>query len=294
MPQADIQHNGVTHGNLRLYKALIRLLGHVNIKIVYAFMRIFIIPVTMILSPGARLTYDFFHRIRGYGRWKSICYTYRNHCVFGETVIDKFAMYAGHHFKFTYYGQDVYDQYASKPEPLIQLNAHIGCCEILGYSYHTEKRCNILVFGGENVALMDYRKASFEEMNMRMIPVGIGTNHSEEMIDALDRGEILSVFADRYMNINKVIVSTLFGHEVNLARGPFSLATTRGIDVVMVSAMKEKDGSYSVYYTPLQYDKTLPLKKQRQQLADAYAAEIERLINKYPYQWFNYFNPWRQ
>ena len=141
---------------------------------------------------------------------------------------------------------------------------------------------------------MDYRRASFEEMNMRMIPVGIGTNHSEEMIDSLDRGEILSVFADRYMNINKVIVSTLFGHEVNLARGPFSLATTRGIDVIMVSAMKEKDGSYSVYYTPLPYDKTLSLKQQRQQLADAYAAEIERLISKYPYQWFNYFNPWRQ
>ena len=294
MPVKEKSKNGVTYGNGKLYKALIRLLRHVNIRVVYAFMRIFIIPVTMIVSPGAKLTYDFFRRIRGCGKWKSIFYTYRNHCVFGETVVDKFAVYAGHQFKFNYNGQELYDEMVAKPEPFIQLNAHIGCCELLGYSYHAEKRCNILVFGGENADLMDYRKESFENMNMRMIPVGIGTNHSEEMIDALDRGEILSVFADRYMNINKVIVSTLFGHEANLARGPFSLATARGIDVVMVSAMKERDRSYSVYYAPLHYDKTLSPKEQRQQLANNYAAEVERLIDKYPYQWFNYFNIWRQ
>lgn len=77
-----------------------------------------------------------------------------------------------------------------------------------------------------------------------------------------------------------------------MAKGPFSMAVTRGIDVVMVNAMKEKKGSYRAFFTPLTYDKQLPASQQRQQLADAYTAEIERLMEMYPLQWFNYFDLW--
>ena len=129
-------------------------------------------------------------------------------------------------------------------------------------------------------------------MNMKMIPVGIETSHSEEIVDALDRGEAVSVFLDRVMNKHKVVTSSIHGHHVNLAKGPLSLATTRGLDVLMVSAMKEKDGSYTAYMTPLYYDKSLPRGEQRQQLADAYTAEIERLLDAYPLQWFNYSDIW--
>jgi predicted LPLAT superfamily acyltransferase len=60
----------------------------------------------------------------------------------------------------------------------------------------------------------------------------------------------------------------------------------------MVSAMKEKDGSYTAYMTPLHYDKSLSRGEQRQQLADAYTAEMERLLAMYPLQWFNYSDNW--
>ena len=139
---------------------------------------------------------------------------------------------------------------------------------------------------------MDYRKGAFSHSNIRMIPVGTDTSHSDEIIAALDRGETVSVFADRLMNANKVVVSTLHGCQVNLAKGPFSLATTRGINVIMASAMKEPDGSYTAFFTPLCYDKTLSKSEQRQQLADAYTAEIERLLEMYPLQWFNYSDLW--
>lgn len=279
---------GVTFGNVGLYRALIVLLRHVNIKVLYYFMYIFVIPVTMVVSRGARITFRYFRKQREMGWWKSLVSTYRNHCVFGQTVIDKFAMYAGHKFKVTLNGFEQYKELVAKDEALIQLNAHVGCSEILGYSCSAGKPCNVLVFGGEKASLMHYRKASFGDMNIRMIPVGVGDSHSDEIIDALDRKEIVCAFADRYMNEKKVVRSTIQGKEVLLARGPFSLAVTRGIDVVMVSAMKERDGSYTAFFTPLHYDKSLTKTQQRQQLADAYTAEIERLLKMYPMQWFNY------
>ena len=286
------KHEGITYGNAWMHKTLIKLLKVVDIRVFYVFMYIFVIPFTLVFSKGSRLTYQYFRCRRGYGLLKSLWATYRNHCIFGETVIDKFAMYAGHKFKVAFKDEDRYRAMTEGPDAFLQLSAHIGCSEILGYSYHVSKPCNVLVFGGEKQSLMGYRSSSFSEMNVNMIPVGVENTHSEEIVEAFDRREIVIAFADRLMNPKKVITSTIHGFGVRLAKGPFSMAVTRGIDVVVVNAMKEKDGSYSAFFTPLTYDKTLPASQQRQQLADAYTAEIERLLEMYPQQWFNYFDLW--
>ena len=139
---------------------------------------------------------------------------------------------------------------------------------------------------------MKYRKSAFSGKNIKMIPVATEDSHSEDIILALERGEVVSAFADRFMSTKKMMISSLYGKSIKLARGPFSLAAVRGLDVVMASAMKERDGSYSAFFTSLKYDKALPLREQRQQLADAYCAEIERLLTKYPLQWFNYSDIW--
>jgi predicted LPLAT superfamily acyltransferase len=285
--------DGSTYGNAWMYRTIIFMLKHINIKVFYWFMAVVVIPPTLIFSPGARLTYRYFRQKRGLGRLRSWWYTYRNHCIFGQTVIDKFAMYTCHKFKITYHGLDEFIELEKDSTPLLLLNAHIGCSEIIGYSLRLTKPCNVLVFGGEKQSLMNYRKSSFGDMNMRMIPVGIETSHSDEIIKALDKGETISAFADRFMNAKKLIVSKVQGHQINLAKGPFSIAVNRGMNVMMISAMKECDGSYTSFMTPLHYDKTLAKSsEQRQQIADAYTAEIDRLLDLYPLQWFNYSDPW--
>lgn len=279
---------GKSYGNGWMYRTLIGWLKHINIKLFYLFSAVFAIPISMIFSRGMRLTYRFFRTRKGWGRWSSFISTYKNHCIFAQTVIDKFAMYAGHKFKINYKGLESYKELLSSPDSFLQLSAHIGCSEIVGYSFHLEKPFNVLVYGGESAELMNYRRSSFGNMNIKMIPVGTEVSHSEDIVNALENGEILSAFADRYVNKNKTIVEKLYGEEIYLAKGPFSIAVTRGLNVVMVSALKEKDGSYTAYITPLKYDKSLSPKEQRQQLAKAYIAEIERILDIYPLQWFNY------
>lgn len=283
---------GVTYGNSRLYDILILLLRVVNIRVFYWFMYIFVIPVMMVVSPGERVAHRYYRRKRSYGALKALWATYRNHCVFGQTVIDKFAVYAGHHFQIHYQGLDLYQEAQELPAPFIQLQAHIGCSEILGYSLPVKKTCNVLAYGGEKKELMNLRAQSFGEMNVHMIPVGTDSSHSVEMVEALDRGEIIITFADRLMGSGKAIVSKLHGHQIRLARSSFQLATNAGINMMMVNTMKESDGSYTAYFSPLTCDRTLPKKEQRQQLADAYTAEMERLLDRYPYQWFNYVDVW--
>lgn len=285
---------GRTYGNGWMYRMLIKILQHTDIRVLYLFMAVCVVPPTLLFSPGARVAYRFYRNILGRGIFRAVIDTYRNHVIFGQTVIDKFAMYAGHQFKIVYHGLDDYEKQTHSPQPLIQLCAHIGCSEVVGYSYDNAKPLNALVFGGENKSLMAYRTTAFGNKNIKMIPVGIGESHSDEITAALDNGEIVCAFADRVVNSNKNITTTLFGHKVALARGPFSMAVTRGLDVVMTSAMKERDGSYTVCLTPLKYDKTLSASMQKQQLADLYVAEIEKHITRHPLQWFNYSDLWTE
>jgi len=286
------QLDGTTYGNAWMHRTLIKILKHTNIHILYAFMAVFVIPFTMLFSKGARITYRYYHRIKGHSKLKSFWNTYRNHTIFGKTVIDKFAMYAGRNFKVNYFGLDEFKKMTQRPESIIQLSAHIGCSEIVGYSYDNEKPSNVLVFGGEKEGMMNYRKTVFTNKRIKMIPVGTVEGHSEEIIAALENGEIIYAFADRFVNPRKIINSRLHGHTIDLAKGPFSLVVIRGLDVVMTCAMKEHDGSYTAYLTPLHYDKTLKYSEQCQQLADAYTNEIERLLKLYPLQWFNYSDIW--
>lgn len=287
------QHNQSLYGNATLYATLIRWLKHVDVKVFYAVASIFVIPVTLFVSRGARLTFNYYRTKRQQPWLKALRSTYKNHCLFAQTVIDKFAVYAGKTIDFDYEGLDYYNELQQHERPIMQLSAHIGCSELLGYTLHRQKPYKVLVDGNEKPEFMDYRRKAFAETDVEMIPIGGDGASSAKMADAFEHGDIVGAFADRYVNPDKTITASIYGHEALLAKGVFSLAVTRGIDVVMVSAMKVKALKYKAFFTPLHYDKSLRSRQQRQQLADAYAAEIERLLDKYPEQWFNYFDLWK-
>ena len=275
-----------------MHRTLIKLLRRVDIRYVYRFMAVCVIPVAMVFSPGSRIAYQYFRKRRGQGCWQALLSTYRNHCLFGQTVIDKFAMYAGHHFEVHSTGHEYFYAHVREDQPVMLLNAHVGCSEMVGYNLSQTKPCNVLVYGGEKQEVMEYRKKQFADMGIKMIPVGTDGVDIMEIVDCLDRGEALSVFADRFMNPKKVLHSTIHGFKVKLSRGPFALAVNRGLEVYMVLAMKQQDGSYDGRIIYLDYDKTLPHREQRQQLVDLYTAEIEKILEDYPLQWFNYFDIW--
>jgi lauroyl/myristoyl acyltransferase len=58
----------------------------------------------------------------------------------------------------------------------------------------------------------------------------------------------------------------------------------RGLDVLGVNVMKRGWKGYTIYVTPLQYDKTAPRREQIKQLSDSYVKELEKRVRQYPTQ----------
>ena len=125
---------GTTYGNSWMHRWLVRLLRFFNIKVIYAFMAIFVIPVCLVVNPGRKVIYNYFRRIWGLGPVTSFLKTYKNFYLFGQVVVDRFAMYAGKKFRITIEGYDHFLELEKQPEGFMQLSAHVGNYEIAGYT----------------------------------------------------------------------------------------------------------------------------------------------------------------
>ncbi len=276
-----------------MHHLLIKLLKGIDIRIVYIFTYIFVIPPCL-FRPGFKPIYHYFRERWGCGRIKAFMKTYQNHCMFSQVVIDRFAMYAGKHFEVKANGLEHFNNLSHQPEAFIQLSSHIGNYEIAGYTLVShEKPINALVFYGEKQTVMENRSYMFGDTNVRMIPIKQDMSHLFLIDHALQQGEIVSMPADRIFGSKKSVSVKLLGAEVNLPLGPFNVAAMRGLPVLAVNVMKSSMKSYQIYVTPIEYDRQAPRKQQIAQIAEGYTAELERIITMYPTQWYNYFEYWK-
>lgn len=290
---AEKEWDGTTYGNAGMHKCLIKLLRTVNIRVIYAFTNVFVIPVCLLLRKDWRHIYRYLRQRQGYGRVKAAFATYRNHCLFGQVVIDRFAMYAGHKFRIEIEGYDNFLQLSNRKEGFVQLSAHIGNYELAGYSLVAEqKRFNALVFAGEKETVMRNREKMFTGTNIHMITVQPDGSHVFEINEALLRGDIMSMPADRIFGSPKHLDVEILGGKVKLPMGPFATIAARGMNAIAVNVMKERLDTYKIYVTPLIYDHTVSIREQMRQLAQTYASELERMLKRYPEQWYNYFDVW--
>ena len=293
---AEQEWAGTTYGNAWMHKWLIRMLRHIDVRILYLFVAIFVIPVCLVLNPSRGIAYRYFRRRIGYGRLKSAWKTFVNHCLFGQVVVDKFAMYAGKKFDVEVENYNEFLERVSREEEgFVQLSAHIGSYEIAGYTLAVEgKSFNALVFAGEKASVMQNRNKMFADTNINMIAIQPDMSHLFEIDKALTDGGIVSMPADRINGSQKCIEHVFLGAKAKFPLGPFSVATMRGLDVLAVNVMKDSLTSYKIYVTPLAYDKEASRQEQIRQLSSAYVAELEKRVRQYPTQWYNYFEFWQE
>ena len=58
--------------------------------------------------------------------------------------------------------------------------------------------------------------------------------------------------------------------------------------------MKEGMRKYRIYLREIQYERQLSKREQMSQLSQNFAAQLEEIVRRYPTQWFNYFDFWKQ
>lgn len=287
---------GTTYGNGWMHRWLIRFLRVIDVRLLYAFARVFVVPPTLVVNKSARTAiYRYLRRRHGMGRPKAAWFTFRNYCDFSEVVIDRFAMYAGKKFDIVIDNYEQFRQLSEGESGFIQLSSHIGNYELAGYSLVAEKkRINALVFAGEKESVMVNRQKMFQANNIGMIPMSGDMSHLFAIDAALSAGEILSMPADRVFGSQKSFEVEILGAKTSLPQGPFILAAMRHVPLLFVAVMKDKATKYHIHVHRIDSDQTdtASVKQRALTLAQAYALQLEGILRQYPTQWYNYFDFW--
>lgn len=289
---ADRQWAGSTFGNGWMHECLIRCLRVMDVRVLYLFAAVFIVPFCVIFNRSGRISFAYFRQRMGFGFLKSLACVYANHYRFAQAVIDKFAMYAGRRFDVEVEGLEEFNALAAAEDGFIHLSSHIGNYEIAGYTLASDRKViNAVVYADEKASVMAGRTGMFDRTNVRMIMLKQDMSHLYEIDNALCRGEIVSFPTDRSMG-GRCLECDFLGKKAKFPMGPFSVATMRGLNVLAVNVMKESAMKYRIFVTPLSYDRSLARKEQIGQLLHAYVAELEKRVRQYPEQWFNFYDFW--
>lgn len=288
------QWSGRTDGLPWMIRSLVFIMKVVDRRVIYCIMAL-VVPFYMLFGHKGYIAIYHFYRLRfGYGPVKSFFKVYRTHFTFGKVIVDRYAAYAGKEFRYNLVGNENYLALSQGESGFIQLSSHIGNFEMAGYGLtSTDKRMYGLYYGGESQVMIDFRRRILERHNIGLIPVDGTMSHLFEMNAVLDRGEIITMTGDRVFGSGKNVMVDFLGKETEFPLGPFAMAVQKGVPVLAIFVMKESAGDYTVYIEPVESDSSLKPRERMSAMAVRFASLLEDMVRKYPDQWFNFYDFWK-
>jgi predicted LPLAT superfamily acyltransferase len=258
-----------------------------------------VVPFYMLFArKGYLAIYHYFREQFGLSKWRSFCKTYRNHFLFGQVILDRFAVFAGrkNDFEIEIDGNDYYEQLAGGEKGFVVVSSHIGNFEIAGYLLNAKKkRINAIVFGGETATMQQNRSMILNNNNINLVPVSPDMSHLFAANAALQNGEIVSMPADRVFGSSKSVECAFLRGKADFPVGAFALAASAEVEVVAVFCVKVSTKKYRIFVRPCSGVAGDALTKRGQIAGQTkhYVAELENIVKQYPEQWFNYYEFWK-
>jgi predicted LPLAT superfamily acyltransferase len=285
---------GKSRGNRSGFRIFFWILRHTGIQPAYLVLRVVAFYFFIFSGKAFRYQYIFFRQRLSYSFFKSVFSIYRNYYWFGQSIIDKMMLMSGlvHPFHFEFEGEEYLRQMVQQNKGGLLLSAHIGNWEIAG---HLLQRLgadmHIVMYDGEHQQIKDYLESISEKYSARVILIREDLSHIYAIQAALDKNAFVCMHADRFLEGNKTMVSTLLNEPARFPAGPFLLARAFQTPVSFVFAMKDRSLKYHFYASEA---KTYPGQKENalEEVLQDYCNAMEKTIRKYPLQWYNYYDFW--
>lgn len=290
----DKQWNGKSRGGRLGYLFFVNSIKWLGLGFTYSFLA-FIVIYFIPFAPKATVSIWKYNRNkRRLNKLESAIELYRHYYVFGQTLIDRMALRAGlvERFNFQFDNYERFLEIINGQQGVVMIGAHVGCWETGSVFFGKySKKINIVMLDNEHKQIKEVIENNSENENDFKI---IDVNQDPLVLilqikEALDKGEYICFNGDRYMNEKETYRTMFMGTETLLPSGPFKIAVKCGVPVVFYYAMKEKNRTYRFIFSEATVEHNRPVALLKQ-----YIVSLEHLLDRYPRQWFNFYNFWNE
>lgn len=220
---------------------------------------------------------------------------FRNYITFGKIIIDKLALLSGLSKSFTYEydGEERLFAMQDAGKGGLLLSAHMGSWEIAGQLLNRlTVPVSIVMYDGEDQQIKEYLDNVTGGRSFSIIYVKPDLSHLFQIYNVVNAGGFVCMHADRYRPETKTISGNFLGKSARFPEGPFLLAVKFKIPTAFVFAFKEGHSHYH-FYTILSREFHALEGVAPGDVLTSYIETLEMLARRYPYQWFNYFDFWK-
>ncbi|MEC3906094.1 lipid A biosynthesis acyltransferase [Tamlana sp. 2201CG12-4] len=283
---------GKSRGSVLGYKIFVFCIKKIGLYSAYFVLFFVALYFCFFAKNSTQAIYYYFRKRRNYSKLKSVLCIYKSYYVFGQTIIDKIAISSGLRDKFTYNfdGIEQLKSILKAKKGGVLISAHVGNFEIAEYFLNELEEnvaISLLTTDTEHSDIKAYIESVTNKSSIKFIIIKDDLSHIFEINAALSRNEIICITGDRYVKDTKSLSYTLLGKEAKFPAGPFLLGSRLKVPVIFVYVMKETSKHYHLYA------RTADVKQRDVEgLLKSYTESLEWILNKYPLQWFNYFNFW--
>lgn len=243
-----------------------------------------------------RVSAEFLHRIFGFrpGAYQ----VYRHFFTFSTTIMDRLFFLAGRteQLSVKLHGVEAIDALRGSGRGFLLASGHFGSFEALRTLGISEANLpiKVLMYMENARQLNDLFQAVNPEVAKSVIPLG-RPGAMLEVKEWIEQGGIVGVLADRITHGEKKTRVDFLGEPAEFPLGPWLLAGTLGVPVMLCFAIYRGRGHYDMYFEvlcdPVVFSRGARLREARR-LAGQFAERLAHHCRSAPYNWFNFFDFW--
>lgn len=239
-----------------------------------------------------RASAEFLQAVRGRpARWREI---FSHVYCFAVTLLDRVYMAAGDfdRFEVTIEGLPLVDRALAAGQGCVLLGSHLGSFDLMMLAQRQMDGRPISIVMRVDPRARLRRIAGIAESGPNLIALGRPESYLRAH-EALVRGEIVALLADRVDGAAAGLPARFLGRETMLPVAPHVLAARSGAPVLLCFGLYEGGNRYRIEFVEFGPAAGRTARGvELQPVVDHYAALLEQYARRYPMNWFNFYPFW--
>jgi len=232
--------------------------------------------------------------------------SFRHMLAFAQSGLDKLAAWMGgiDSTRVDFPNQAEFERLLESGRGAVMIGSHLGNLEMTRALASSQQKAiiNAVVYTDHAQRFNDTLAQANASFGVNLIQVShLGPDTAIMLKGKIDHGELVVIVGDRTPPAEggsggRISQIDFLGRPAPFAQGPFILASLLDCPVYLFFCLRE-GRRYHIYFEPFAERITLPRRERQERLQgylQQYAQRLEAHCLKAPYQWFNFYDFWRQ